>query len=437
MANVFLSENEKRSAIASDDEIFGNDGDEAAILPAGVSGVNIDGSVERLDSAANLADHTFQSNSDGELEILVNGEVIATVPSVPSDGLDLRAAEGNVTVKQGGFDNNGLATWDLANPNDDTESANVGQNPVSGGNLSIQPGSDTSESPGRGGGNGGTLTLTESSNTVTEGGSTVVTVTLNNDIDSDTTFSIQPLELTDGPNSAATAAADFSLSENAITFLGSSDVDNSGQRGQFQVNAATDDEVEPPEDAGYQLVDSQGNVVLQDSVVIQDNTSAGGAETFTLTEASNTVTGGAGADTLTGGASADVFTYTGTNATGLAAETGLTTSTADVIADFATGEDTIDLAVAGTSANFFALDATSGGTDDIGTVGAAVTAANNASGAGTSFDNTVQYMHVFDSNGGNNGYLVADEDTDGTADYAIELTGQAASGDLVFGDIVA
>lgn len=128
---------------------------------------------------------------------------------------------------------------------------------------------------------------------------------------------------------------------------------------------------------------------------------------------------------------------TGTTVATLAAETGLTTATADVITDFVTGADQIDLFVAGAAANFFELDANTTAGDDITTVELAVAAANAAAGVGTSFDGTVRYIYVVDTVGGaSNGYLVADEDLDGTADYAITLTGLFNSGDLLATDIV-
>ena len=142
MANVFLSGNEQRSAIATGDNIFGAGGDESAIVPDGITGVEINAKVERLDSPALLGDHTFQVTSEG-FEISVGGNVVAAVPSVPSDGLDLRAADGNVTVTQ-----TGVEQFTLANPDDGNDSADVGTSPVSGGDIGIQPGGDVSESPG-------------------------------------------------------------------------------------------------------------------------------------------------------------------------------------------------------------------------------------------------------------------------------------------------
>ena len=155
-----------------------------------------------------------------------------------------------------------------------------------------------------------------------------------------------------------------------------------------------------------------------------------GADTLIGNSGADIITGGAGADTLTGNAGADKFVIAST-------DSGVTTATADIIADFAKAADTLSLGTAGTAANFFELSASTTVNDDIGTVELALTAANAATGAGTSFDGTVQYMFVVDANGGNNGYLVADNDLNGVADFAVELTGLAATGDVVFGDIVA
>jgi len=157
-----------------------------------------------------------------------------------------------------------------------------------------------------------------------------------------------------------------------------------------------------------------------------------GADTLIGNSGADIITGGAGADTLTGGTGADKFVIAST-------DSGLTTATADIIVDFATAADTLSLGTAGTAAKFFELNASTTANDDIGTVELAVTAANAATGAGTSFDGTVQYMFVFDATatGGINGYLVADNDLNGVADFAVELTGLAATGDVVSGDIVA
>jgi len=158
-------------------------------------------------------------------------------------------------------------------------------------------------------------------------------------------------------------------------------------------------------------------------------TGSGGIDSLTGGDGADIIIGGAGADVLTGQAGADKFVI----ATG---DTGVTTATADIIADFTTASDTLSVGTAGTVANFFELDADTGAGDQIATVELAVAAANAATGAGTSFDGTVQFMFVVDTTGGSEGYLVADNDLNGVADFAVELTGLAAAG-VVFGDIIA
>jgi hypothetical protein len=160
-----------------------------------------------------------------------------------------------------------------------------------------------------------------------------------------------------------------------------------------------------------------------------------GADVITITTANTatiTVTGGTGLDTITTGATGAVdITYA-------AGDSGLTTATADAVLVFDTTADTLSMGTAGSAANFMFLDTTtSTTTDEIATVELAVNAANAAAGAGTSFDGTIKFMHVGDSAGGADGYLVADMDLDGVADLAIELTLMEVTADLVAADIVA
>ena len=58
--------------------------------------------------------------------------------------------------------------------------------------------------------------------------------------------------------------------------------------------------------------------------------------------------------------------------------------------------------------------------------------ADSLVGPSVSFDHTVKYIYVFDSVGGTNGYLVGDMNLDGTADFAVVLTGLTTAG--AFGD---
>lgn len=144
----------------------------------------------------------------------------------------------------------------------------------------------------------------------------------------------------------------------------------------------------------------------------------------------DTIIGGLGTDTLTGGVGADTFVF-------LDADSGTTTEAADVINDYVSGTDKIRLETAGSIENFFAFDADTTLDNDLGTIEEAVNAANNASGVETSFDNTIQYMYLFDANGGVDGYLVADNDLDGTADFAIQLSGLNTFEEILFTDIIA
>ena len=189
------------------------------------------------------------------------------------------------------------------------------------------------------------------------------------------------------------------------------------------------------------------DATLADGIGGLDITGAG-VDTIIGTSGSDTITAAdvTGAATFTGGAGADTYALddstkgTGTGTTTVvigSGDTGTTTATSDIITQFETGVDSIKLGVAGTATNFFELDADSGGTDDIATVEDAITDANAATGAGSSFDGTVQYMFVLDTDSGSEGYLIADNDLDGVADFAVELTGWTKVGDVVFGDIVA
>ncbi|SMC76484.1 hypothetical protein SAMN02746065_109139 [Desulfocicer vacuolatum DSM 3385] len=182
---------------------------------------------------------------------------------------------------------------------------------------------------------------------------------------------------------------------------------------------------------------------------------------------SDDITGGLGSDTMIGGdgdgnavdndytgntlwngipngvpvgGTTDVFHITN-------GDSGLTTATADVISDFfglqvanpanqqpGNGEDKLDLDVAGVSKfsgqhNFVVMDANTTNTNQINNVELAVQFANNLTGAGNSFDGSIHYIYVYDSqvDGGGvlpyDSYLVVDADLDGAADYAITFTG--------------
>lgn len=132
-------------------------------------------------------------------------------------------------------------------------------------------------------------------------------------------------------------------------------------------------------------------------------------------EGNDIITGGIGKDRMTGGDGDDIFVIA-------AGDTGLVTADVDFIDDFEYKSDQLKLGVAGTVDNYLYL-----GDDstylNIPTVEEAVALANAATGTGTSFDGTIQYMMVNDSAGDDVAYLIVDSDLNGEADYAINLHG--------------
>ena len=115
----------------------------------------------------------------------------------------------------------------------------------------------------------------------------------------------------------------------------------------------------------------------------------------------NLLIGGAGQDTLTGGAGNDVFDF---NAI---AETGLTSSTWDVITDFVRGQDKIDLSTMDANA------ATTASNEAFAFIGATAFSTTNATG---------QLRYVYDSVSAT-GMLYGSTNADSAAEFAIKLTG--------------
>lgn len=120
MANVFLDENETFT-LASSANVVGRDGgSEAILLQDGVTGVTLDGNVERLDVAGDAADTTFQVNAEGQLEVVVGGTVVGTFTGGLNQSVDVRMGDGNVTLNQ-----TGASSWTVADPADDTDTATI------------------------------------------------------------------------------------------------------------------------------------------------------------------------------------------------------------------------------------------------------------------------------------------------------------------------
>ena len=132
---------------------------------------------------------------------------------------------------------------------------------------------------------------------------------------------------------------------------------------------------------------------------------------------------GAGVDTLTGGAGSDEFNFA-------ASDGGVTLATADIITDFTTGKDTLDIAgfVNGSATETIA-DA-SGAAD-----WAAFVALADAALDGTDDDLYIAY----DAIGSGNAYVVVDESGDGSfgsGDILIILTGIDSAAEIAVTDVV-
>ena len=140
----------------------------------------------------------------------------------------------------------------------------------------------------------------------------------------------------------------------------------------------------------------------------------------------NVIRGGLGKDDMTGGPGNDVYVFS-------IGDTGKTTATADIIRGFVSGSDKLQMGVAGGGTNFVAYDANTAIIND----GNDVTSVEAAVFIFQSFLAGNRYGYVYDSNGGVNGYLVVDSNTDGTADFVITLAGLTTAGALAATDIIA
>ena len=105
-------------------------------------------------------------------------------------------------------------------------------------------------------------------------------------------------------------------------------------------------------------------------------------------------------------------------------DTGITLLTADVIAAFVTGADTLSLGAAGSSTNY------AEGAADVLTFAAALLAADVLFAADAG-----DLLYAFQTDG-TDGWLFEDTDGDGDADLVTVLTGLTSS-DLISTDIVA
>jgi Ca2+-binding RTX toxin-like protein len=170
------------------------------------------------------------------------------------------------------------------------------------------------------------------------------------------------------------------------------------------------------------------NTITGTNAALTVDTITGGAgdDTISALAGADVIAGGAGVDTMTGGAGADRFNFADAQA-----DTGITLATADVITDFVTGSDQIDIGTA--NAGIAWVNNTTVGGVNIATTAVADYAAALIA-ANVILTGTVdQYAFQFD---GTNGYLFIDDDGTAGADQAIVLTG-IDNTEFAFGDIIA
>jgi Ca2+-binding RTX toxin-like protein len=123
--------------------------------------------------------------------------------------------------------------------------------------------------------------------------------------------------------------------------------------------------------------------------------------------------GGLGADQLTGGEGQDTFFYPDA-----ANESPATTTDADQILDFQYGTDKIGLGVAGTAENYHSTDTTAT------SMNAAALEANQNYG-----EDRLTYLYLANE-GTDTGYLLADQDGNGSFEFGITLVGNGGPGEF-------
>jgi len=103
MARIFLDQNETFTVGGSDDTLLGQAGGdpgEGVLVQEGVTGLETNAAIERLDLPRALSAYSFQVTDNG-LEISANGNTIVTIPSL-NQTLELRTADGSINLSQSG-----------------------------------------------------------------------------------------------------------------------------------------------------------------------------------------------------------------------------------------------------------------------------------------------------------------------------------------------
>jgi Ca2+-binding RTX toxin-like protein len=184
----------------------------------------------------------------------------------------------------------------------------------------------------------------------------------------------------------------------------------------------------------YDFSDLVLDATLADGIGGLNITGNAGNDTIVGTDGADTIATGGGDDNITGGQGADDITLgAGTDTVVIAqGDTGITATTIDSIAAFATTTDKLKLGTAATATNYVELADADYALD----FSATKTAADAA------LDGTVKYVFAGDTDAAATtsavptGFLFIDYDMDGTSDAAVELVGLQA-GTFEMGDIIA
>jgi len=135
MATIILNQNETSTIVNNDDIVRGRQGGTETIrIESGVTGIQTNAELERLDLAMSLSALSFQVSSNG-LEISNNAGNIITIPSL-NQTLDLSLAEGNLALNQ-----TGAQEFTLVNPENSSDTVVIGTTAITAPNIGLGSGS--------------------------------------------------------------------------------------------------------------------------------------------------------------------------------------------------------------------------------------------------------------------------------------------------------
>ena len=158
MASVFLDSADTFTISDNDTKVFGNDGEEQIIIGSGVTNVDLDANVERVDLAGNVADFTFQQQGTA-LAVFENGEEVTSLP-LQARGSQVVFADASVDVT---VDGSGMQLGGTLVP-----SGTAGSVTPSTSDGTVTSDAGTGSGDGTGGGDGTGISLPTGQGEVTE-----------------------------------------------------------------------------------------------------------------------------------------------------------------------------------------------------------------------------------------------------------------------------